>query len=208
MKVKEKFIIEFRFYREFYQVSFFTVLILGMITSIVCFILSFYFEDFIVQQFNNIAEQTLVNKKGELTNVQKFFAIFPNNLFVGLVIILCGFIPIYGLPVVYSLLSFASVGIVMGFGFIMEKNILQAMMVAFVPHAVIEVIAILYSVAIGMYVNKNMIKKVYFRKKKSEKFKYLLIRSMKSYLLIVIPVFLIAALVEAFITSRLADSFL
>lgn len=131
-----------------------------------------------------------------------------NNLFIGLMIILCGFIPVYGLPFIYGLLSFASVGIVAGYGVIMNHNVLQTMVVAFLPHAVIEIIPILYSVAIGMYINKNMFYKVFHRKKNSEKFKGMLRQGITSYIVIIIPLFILAALVEAFITSRLVDIFL
>jgi stage II sporulation protein M len=206
--IKEKFTMEYQFYKEFYRKSIFTVLILGILTALAFFFASFYFEDFIVQQTNSIAEQMLNEDKEEPTNVQKFFSILLNNLFVGGVIILCGFIPVYGLPFIYGLLSFASVGIITGYGIIMKHNVLQTMVIAFIPHAVIEIIPILYSVAIGMYVNENMVNKVFFRKKKSEKVRKMLTQGTTSYIMIIIPLFLLAALVEAFITSRLVDIYL
>ena len=168
--IKEKFTMEYNIYRKFYKKTFFTVLFLGILTSIALLFTSFFFEDFIVEQTNGIAEQMLDNNKEEPTNVQKFYSILLNNLFVGLLIILCGFIPVYGIPYIYGLLSFASVGIIAGYGIIMKHNVLQTMIIAFVPHAVIEIIPILYSVAIGVYVNKNIVNKVFFRKKKSEKY--------------------------------------
>jgi stage II sporulation protein M len=206
--IKEKFTMECQIYKEFYRKTIFTMLVLGILTSLAFFYTSFFFEDFIVEQTNGIAEQMLDEDKEEPTNVQKFYSILLNNLFVGGLIILFGFIPIYGLPSIYGLLSFASVGIIAGYGIIMKHNVLQTMIIAFVPHAVIEIIPILYSVAIGMYVNKNMVNKVFFRKKKSEKFRGMLTQGITSYIMIIIPLFLLAALVEAFITSRLVNIYL
>ena len=103
------------------------------------------------------------------------------------IVILCVFIPIYGLPIIYGLLSFASVGIIAGYGIIMEHNVLQTMIIAFVSHAIIEIIPILYSVAVEMYVNKNMIYKVFFKEKKSGKVRELLKRGTTSYMMIIIP---------------------
>jgi stage II sporulation protein M len=200
--------LECQTYKEFYRKSIFTVLILGIIAALLLFYASVYYEDFIIEQTKNIAEQTLDGNKEELTSGQKFFSILINNLVIGGMIILCGFIPMYGLPFLIGLLSFAAVGIIAGYGFIMGHNVIQTLFIAFVPHAVIEIIPILYSVAIGMYVNKNMVNKVFFRKKKSEKFKGMLRQGITSYIMIIIPLFLLAALVEAFITSRLVDIYL
>lgn len=205
-KIKEKFTIEYQLYKEFYRRSIFIVLILGILIAIALFFASFYFEDFIVQQSTSMAEQMLGENKEEPTNRQKFVSILLNNLFVGGMIILCGFIPVYGLPCIYGLLSFAAVGIVAGYGIIMEHNVLQTMVIAFIPHA--EIIPILYSVAIGMYINKNVVNKAFFRKKKSEKVRRMLTQGTTSYIMIIIPLFLLAALVEAFITSRLVDIYL
>jgi len=206
--IKEKFIMDYQFYEGFYKKSFLGVLTLGILAAFAFFFLSFYFEDFIIQQTNSLAEQMIDGNKEDPTNVQKFLSILLNNLFVGGTVILCGFIPIYGLPIIYGLLSFASVGIIAGYGIIMEHNILQTMIIAFLPHAIIEIIPILYSVAVGMYVNKNMIYKVFFGNKKSGKVRDLLKRGTTSYMLIIIPLFFLSALVEAFITSRLVDVYL
>ena len=207
-KIKDKFTMEYQIYKDSYRKSIFNVLILGILTAFALFFVSFYFEDFIIQQANSIAEQMLDGNKEEPTNVQKFFSILSNNLFVGGMIILCGFIPVYGIPFLYGLLSFASVGIIAGYGIIMKHNVLQTMLIAFIPHAVIEIIPILYSVAIGMYVNKNVVNKVFFRKKESEKIRKMLTQGTTSYMMIIIPLFLLASLVEAFITSRLVDIYL
>jgi stage II sporulation protein M len=59
-----------------------------------------------------------------------------------------------------------------------------------------------------MYVNKNMVKKVFLKKKKSEKISVILKQGITSYIMIIIPLFLLAALVEAFVTSRLVDIYL
>lgn len=112
--IKEKFIMEYQFYKGFYKKSFLGVLTLGILAAF--FFLSFYFEDFIIQQTNSLAEQMIDGNKEDPTNVQKFLSILLNNLFVGGTVILCGFIPIYGLPIIYGLLSFASVGIIAGYG--------------------------------------------------------------------------------------------
>lgn len=207
-KLKELYILEYRFYKEYYSKNILIVIIVGILTAFALFFSSFYFEDFIIQQTNGIAEQMLNEDNDNPTNVQTFFSILLNNLFVGGIIILCGLIPIYGLPFIYGLLSFAAVGIIAGYGMIMKYNVIQTMFIAFIPHAVIEIMPILYSVAVSMYINKNMVKIVFLKKRKSEKVTKLLSQGLTSYIMIIIPLFILAALVEAFITSFLVGIFL
>ena len=207
-KLKEKYHQEYQIYSDFYKRSFLVVLFLGILTAFICFFLSLYFEDFITQQANNIAEHTMGVNKDEPTNIQKFFSIFFNNLFLGGMIILSGFIPIYGIPFIYVLLSFASVGIIAGYGSIMEHDVFQTMLIAFVPHAIIEIFPILYSVAVGMYINKNIVHKLLIRKRKTDKVRSMLAQGATSLFMIILPLFLLAALVEAFITSHLVDIYL
>jgi hypothetical protein len=78
--IKEKFIMEYQFYKGFYKKSFLGVLTLGILAAF--FFLSFYFEDFIIQQTNSLAEQMIDGNKEDPTNVQKFLSILLNNLFV------------------------------------------------------------------------------------------------------------------------------
>lgn len=200
---------EYQFYKTYYKRSIWIGLIIGILTGIVCFLSTFLFEDFIREQFNIIANNVVGDNKGELSNVQTFYSVITNNLLIGAMVLLIGFIPIYGLPYIFGLLSFASVGIIAGYGMITGHNVWLTMLVAFVPHAIIEIIPILYSIAVGMYINRNVSKKIFFRKKKeSETFKNLFIHGVSSYMMIIVPTFLLAALVEAFITPRISDMFL
>ena len=96
---------------------------------------------------------------------------------------------IYGLPVIYGLISFAAIGIVAGYGSIMNYDVMKTMMIAFVPHAIIEIIPILYSIATGMYINKNIVKRLYLRKKNTVKSVTMFKKGIQSYLLIVVPFF-------------------
>lgn len=72
-KIKGKFAMEYQLYKKFYRKSMFTVLILGILTAFAFFFASFYFEDFIVQQTNSIAEQMLDEKKGRTNEFTKVF---------------------------------------------------------------------------------------------------------------------------------------
>ncbi|MGE7183889.1 stage II sporulation protein M [Peribacillus sp. NPDC006672] len=185
-----------------------TIMVLGIFIAVLTFCLELYFKEFVIQHFHSIADQ-MVDKNGvEPGNIEKFYSIGYHNSLIGLIIILVGFIPIYGFPVIYGLISFTAVGVVAGYGYIMDYDVIKTMMIAFVPHAIIEIIPILYSMAVGMYINKNIIKRLYLKKNNTSKLGTMCKKGMKSYLLIVVPLFLLAALVESFITTFLIDRYL
>lgn len=189
-----------------FKKTIFNTLIIGIIISIGFYILSFYFQDFVIQQFKVMADSLGVGK--EVTNIELFFDIVLNNLFVALIIIFIGFIPIYRLSILYALGSFAAVGVVLGYGSIMEKEVLLSFLVAFLPHAIIEVFPLLISIAIGVNINKSIIQKVFFKRKDSVPFKKLFVEALKTYLLLIVPLFVLAGLVESYVTTLLIDLYI
>lgn len=189
-----------------YKSTIYRTLLIGIIVSIIFYVLSYYFQDFILTQAGHIASGMGITD--ETTNVQKFFNIIQHNILIGAVIILMGFLPIYRLSTLYALVSFAGIGVILGFGQIMKEEVLKSFIIAFLPHAVIEIWGVLFCVAIAAFINKNMIRQVFFRKKDCVPFKLLLVQSIRSYLLIVVPLFIVAGVVEAFLTTLLVDLYL
>jgi stage II sporulation protein M len=198
---------EYRIYSEHHNKAFIKVLFIGVVVTILSFTCGFLFEDFIIDQANNIASEVGNQNNVESTNFQSFISTLTNNIFLSLIIICSGFIPIYGLPIVFSIASFAAVGILASYGVIMDKDVLKTMSLAFLPHAIIEVIPIVYSITIGLYINKTTVRKV-FRKNTSSNLSSILIQSLNSILIIIIPLFIIAALVESYITTLLIEKYL
>jgi stage II sporulation protein M len=180
---------------------------IGVISSILSFIGGFFFEGFIIEHAQNIANGTGIQENVDPTNIQKFLSTSINNILLSFIIIMSGFIPIYGVPLIFGIISFVAVGILVSYGFMMEKDVIKTLLVAFFPHAIIEVIPIVYSATIGMYLNNFIVKKLYHRKKANQKLKTVCYQCLQSYLLIIIPFFILAAIVESFITTFLIDKF-
>lgn len=199
---------EYRIYIEHHKKTFIKVIFIGFIVSLLSFACGFLFENFIIEQTNNIADGVGYQDNVETTNLQNFVSTFTNNIFLSLIIIISGLIPIYGLPIFFSIASFSAVGILASYGVIMDKEIIKIMLLAFFPHAIIEVIPIVYSVAIGLYINKVTVNKVYRRKKVTPKLKTVCVQSLGSYLIIILPLFLLAALVESYLTTFLINKWL
>ena len=207
---------EFGIYKNSYQKSFRWTFILSIIIVTVCFTLSFSMADFFIEQTKVIAESIANNiaeitgeEISELSDVQTFLAIFWNNLKIVTIVILFGLVPFYRLPSFFTILQFIMIGVVFGGLYAMGHNVINAFVFSFLPHALIELTALIYSVAIGNFINRNIIIKIFLRKKKdSEPVGKLLKQSLNSYILVVIPLLFIAAFIEGFITSRLSEAFL
>lgn len=214
--MKKVYLKEFEIYKKSYQKSFWWTFIFSILILIVCFTLSFFMADFFIKQTEAIAESMandIAEIRGkeisELSDIQTFLVIFWNNIKVGAITVLLGIIPLYRLPSFFMVLQFIVIGVVFGGLSAMGHSVLNAFVFSFLPHAIFELTAFVYSVAIGSFINRNILTKIFFRKKKdSEPIGKLLKQSLRSYIFVVIPLLFIAAFIEAFITSRLSETFL
>ncbi|WP_397539081.1 stage II sporulation protein M [Rummeliibacillus pycnus] len=214
--MKKVYLKEFEIYKKCYQKSFRWTFISSIIIVTVCFILSFSMADFFIKQTEAIAESIANNiaeisskEISKLSDVQNLLLIFWNNLKVGTITVLLGIIPFYRLSSFFTIFQFSVIGVVFGGLSAMGHNVINAFVISFLPHAIFELTAFIYSVAIGNFINKNILTKIFFRKKKgSEPIGKLLMQSLRSYIFVVIPLLFIAAFIEAIITSRLSETFL
>lgn len=199
---------EYHFFKMYYKKSFFLMLFAGIFVCLLVYLLGWGLEEYVRSMANQIAGSLEYSNGIVPTSFQDFLSISKNNLMVGVMIIACGFLPLFGLPFLYGMVIFAAVGVIVSFGTIMGFQIGKIMLVSFVPHAVIEVIPICYSVAVGMYVNKNVVRKFFVRHKPSASISIVSLHALRSYLFVIVPLFLFAAFVEAYITQLLSEIFL
>lgn len=150
--------------------------------------------------------------QGEPSTFDVFIALFKNNIMVTLQILLLALIPI---PFVYTL-SILVNGIMIGGIF----YIYQAIQVAhgegdalyliilkdFLPHAVIELLGFVIATAIAYRINQWLIRNIInlFRKQNKRYTRYTFTQLVRytvvSFVLIILPFIIIAALIEAYIT--------
>lgn len=214
--MKKVYLEEFDTYKKAYQKSFRWTFIFSIIIVIFCFTLSFSMADYFIKQTKVIAESIANNiaemsgeELSELIDIQTFLMIFWNNLKVCTITVLLGIIPLYRLSSFFSILQFSIIGVVFGGLSAMGHSVINAFVFSFLPHAILELTALVYSVAIGNFINKNILTKIFYHKKKSsESIGNLFKQSLRSYIFFIIPLLLIAAVIEAVITSRLSETFL
>ena len=126
-------------------------------------------------------------------------AIFLNNAVKTLVVILAGvFAGI--LPVVFLLINGFVLGIV--FHAMLHTKGLWAFIVAVAPHGVLELPAVLLGTSIGLMMGARAIRR--FIKKERIEISAQLLRGVRFFATVILPLLVVSALIEAFITAPLS----
>lgn len=166
---------------------FYLVLGLFIVSILIGYIFPVFFSDFIKKFIEEI-----VKKTEGLKNWQLFIFILQNNLqtaFLGLIFgILFGI-----LPLILILFN----GYVLGF--VANKTVAIAgsgVLIRLLPHGIFEIPAIILSFGLGLRLGMFIFKKSGQRKKE---FMYSFGNSMKTFLYVIIPLLIIAALIETWL---------
>lgn len=132
----------------------------------------------------------------ELTRTELAAFIFVNNAVKSFVFMILG-LALGTLPAFFLLINGGVIGLVIN---LTNVAIGPAFLfAALVPHGILEIPALLYGAALGFKVGSQVWKRI--RKQKSF-VKESLTRGVKSFLRVVLPMLLLAALIEAFVTPE------
>ena len=122
--------------------------------------------------------------------------IFLNNSFVGLIILLWGFI--FSLPAVIIVLINSFVIVVIS-SLALWKIWIEKTILTMLPHWIFEISAIILCIAMSFKISYLLYKKL----RKKEKIYWELKEVFVFFLLFIIPMFFVAAMIESFITPLL-----
>jgi len=144
---------------------------------------------------------------GSLYTVNKFTLIvrlFWNNLIVTLRSTISGFVPFLFLSGLTILGLSIETGIVLSYNELFLKLDTFSLLMTMVPHGIFEFPAIIYASSLGIYLTIQTSKMIIpkFRSKTSS-LQTLCEQAARSFILIVIPLLVIAAFVEVLVTPRL-----
>lgn len=175
-------------------------------TSLVIFGLGIIIGLMIVARFPEIADHFQASVIGfvkmfhGMPKLQLAAAILLNNALKTLAVILFGCL--FG--VVPGFFLFAN-GIALGLVFSMslQSRGLWMSLVSIVPHGILELPAVFFGTSIGLMLGAHAVKTLF--KKAETTLGTELIRGLKFFCTVIFPLLLIAALVEAFLTSALVS---
>jgi stage II sporulation protein M len=147
----------------------------------------------------NIAE--FVGLFRALPKLELAAAIFLNNTIKALLVVVGG-AALGILPVIFIFANGAAVGFVL-YGSIQSRGLLTALL-AILPHGIFELPAVLLATGMGLLLGRSSIKKLFGSGEAAIANELAL--ALKFFVRIVVPLLVIAALVEAFVTSVLVTT--
>lgn len=200
---------EWRYFREKY----FKIFIFVLITYILFALLSHIVlvnnpvesQKKFVELAKIISEKIPINATG----FELCLAIFINNLKVSLFSILFGLIPFVFFPIVGAMANGFNTGIITSAIYIEGLKLGSFLLFAIAPHGVFELPSVLYSVSIGIFLSLQISKRILRGYESSDEPFYLIWkRILRTWVGVIIPLLLVAAIIEAFITPLLVKVFL
>ncbi|MBC3888462.1 hypothetical protein GH810_09095 [Acetobacterium paludosum] len=139
------------------------------------------------------------------TGLSLWFWIFINNLWAGGLTIAAGFIPFLFLPN-FSLLSNATIVGLIGAVYQINGVGWIPFLAGILPHGVIEIPALVLSVTLGAHICYVLVKTIIKKNFKGE-LKQAIFASLRIFFLWIIPLFIIAAFIETFMTPIIFKAF-
>jgi stage II sporulation protein M len=141
----------------------------------------------------------LINEQGQIKTID----LILNNLRVSLLAIVAGIVPFLFLPMVILLINSVILGVMMGIfaGQSVKMSILM-FLAGVLPHGIFELTAIFISVACGTFLCSTVTKKIR-GKNKGAKISNVIKNSLKAFFIIVVPLIVVAGLIESFVTPAI-----
>jgi uncharacterized membrane protein SpoIIM required for sporulation len=186
------------------------IFIIATFFFLISFILSIIFSPSL-ETFKNISNQV----PSSLDNVQGLHKVWNyilnNAIQVPFQMFIFSLIPIPFLYFLNMISTSIITGIAFGFAIHFDFNKGAIMVISSIPHAIIEILAMCFVIS-GLYkLNQAIIRKIsnLFRKTKKQNFSFKLALSnlLKIYFLISLPLYIIAAFLETYLTDFIYNLF-
>ncbi len=146
----------------------------------------------------------MVSSVAELSIVGILFFIFLKNIFVAFLASLGGILFTL-LPVVIIVANGLVLGIVFHLVTYLEST--EYFFLGILPHGIVELPAILFSTAIGIWLGGSFFRFLFFGTETRSSLKEKAKRALGTYILIIVPLLFLSALIEVFGTPLLLNHF-
>jgi stage II sporulation protein M len=197
---------EFNKFKDRYKIPFIIGLSIVLIISVLVF--------FVLIHYHQIAEQATkevidsMKKKGipepeKDNNNAVFWGILLNNLGVTLLTVSLGIVPFIIFPVIVPFATCVAVSVLLAFAHIKGMDAFSLFVRGILPHGVTELTAMFYAMSIGFYVSFKTTSKIFSSNRKNIMWRKEVISGLKSYFVFVVPLILLSAIIEAYITPLL-----
>lgn len=132
--------------------------------------------------------------------------LFANNARACVIIVSLGVVPFIFLPLLLYGTNGIVVGVVTAFSQAAAGTSIGFLIAALLPHGLFEFPALAYSAALGFYLCRETVRLIL--RKSDKKFGEAALDTIRGYVLVVLPLLVAAALMEALVTPYIAAMFL
>jgi stage II sporulation protein M len=155
-----------------------------------------------IMQFiiESIQKKNIINEQGAIDVVKLFF----NNLAASAIAVCVGFIPFLFLPVIYVMFLNSAI---LGITYAYMINSGQSPFIFFIsiaPHGIFELAAVIYAIALGTELCFSLSRKIAGRE---IDLNYTVKSVFRAFVTLIIPLLVIAAVIEAYVTPDLSMYF-
>ncbi|SES82421.1 stage II sporulation protein M [Natronincola peptidivorans] len=202
--MRELYLKEWNNFKNYYRKGFFWILGISIGFSILLYGGLLLNENAAMEAMEGL--MGMFEDKGfvaEMSQLDMFRLILINNLRAALVSLLAAFIPIVILPAVSALITTATISVLLAFIKMQGESAMYVLVAGILPHGIPELTALFLTGSIGIYLSFTVAKKIFSKKRKDIPLKATTLMVGKSFLLIIIPLILIAAILEAFLVPLL-----
>lgn len=146
-------------------------------------------------EFIKNKENILIN--GKISSI----GLFINNVRASFIMVVIGFIPFLFLPYFGAFANGFIIGAIGKMLTFKKMNLFKTFLMGILPHGIFEIPALIYAMFLGVTFCLNITKKLL--KKDRENFSDLFRKNIMNFVKIVVPLLIIAALIEAYVTPLL-----
>lgn len=199
---------EWQHFKHDYKVPFFILMTISIVLAIILYVGLVNQPQVANEIFKQLSKQ--FEEAGafeDITSGSLFTFLLKNNLRAVLITVLLGFIPFLFLSSISSIATTASVGVILAVTKINGGNAGMLFLTGIVPHGVLELPAIFLAGSIGIYLCMQTFRKLFTGKGKDVRYTQVLKQVGTSFLFVVVPMIILAAVIEAFITPILILKF-
>lgn len=191
------------FYKEKIRPHLLSIIIVLIIFTVVGYLFargnSEKIAEFIKEMFT---DKNIIDEMGRIDG----FKLFLNNLRVAIMSVLLGFIPFLALPYLIMAVNGAVIGGVFGAGATLSGGlpIWKIIVFGILPHGIFELPALFLAAAIGIRLSR-MVGQAIMKKEGREPVRPFIKDALKFFTLVILPMLVIAAIIETTITPLLLN---
>jgi len=190
---------QWNLFKQAYWKIFFGLFILFLLSSVAVYFFMLKNEALVTTLMEQVSkmfeEKDLI--KPDTSAIELAIGLFKNNTMACLLLFVTGFFPIFLPAIGIIMMNSAIMGIMFAFMKLSGQAIFPMLFAGIIPHGIFEIPAIIFAGTLAFYLSIGIFRKINDAR---FSFKNCLMNGLKTFLFVCIPLLVIAAAVEAFIT--------